>query len=175
MIKVLFVCLGNICRSPAAEVVFRSLVSRHGLAERIAAASAGTSGMQVGRAPDPRAQKVGMGRGYDLNGLRARRFEGADFGRFDHILAMDRENLADLRRICAPADRDRLDLFLVAGQHPTRRDVPDPYLMEGLPPFEAMFDLIEAGSVGLLRRLQQLHPGALGGEGSAGLTEAVER
>lgn len=157
MIKVLFVCLGNICRSPAAEGVFRALIRDHGLDGRIDVDSAATSDMQVGRPPDPRTQAVAERRGLDVSNLRARRIASADFDRFDHVIAMDRANLADLHAICPPSRSDRVRLFLEVARDPSRLEIPDPYLTSGLAPFETMFDLIETGSVGLLRWLQQAH------------------
>lgn len=171
MIKVLFVCLGNICRSPAAEVVFRSLIHRHELSGHIQVDSAGTSNMQVGRPPDPRVRRVARRRGYDLDGVRARQVVRADCDHFDYIFAMDRDNLEDLSRLCRPAEYDRIGLFLAAATHPTRREVPDPYLSDGLAAFESMFDLIEAGSTGVLRRLRDSHPLPLGGARSPAPTE----
>lgn len=161
MIKVLFVCLGNICRSPAAEAVLRALVREHGLADQIAVDSAGTSQMQVGKAPDPRAQTVGACRGLDLSALRARQIQRDECARHDYILVMDGANLDDVRALCPLAQPGRVHRFLEFVNHPAQLDVPDPYLTSGLEPFEAMFDLIETGCRGLLRRLISLHPDEL--------------
>lgn len=152
MIKVLFVCLGNICRSPAAEAVFRALVKRDGLAGRVAVDSAATADYQIGRPPDPRALAAGRRRGYDLAGQRARQVRREDFAAFDHVFAMDRENLADLLAICPPARADRVALFLGAGMADRGGDVPDPYLAADPAAFDAMFALIESGCESLLRR-----------------------
>lgn len=161
MIKVLFVCLGNICRSPAAEAVFRAMLARHGLDGRILVESAATSSMQIGRAPDPRAQAVGRRRGLDLAGLRARQVQPADFGRFDHILAMDRTNLEDLRAIRPQAATARISLFLQGAAGNGCADVADPYLDRDLAAFERMFDEIETGCEDLLTWLRREHPGVL--------------
>ena len=162
MIKVLFVCLGNICRSPEAEASFRALLARHGLDGRILVDSAATSSMQIGKAPDPRAQAVARQRGLDLAGLRARQVQQADFHSFDHILAMDRANLEDLRAIRPPAARARVGLFLEGAEGTGCGDVADPYLEHGLSAFEQMFDRIEAGCSGLLGWLGREHPELLG-------------
>jgi protein-tyrosine phosphatase len=157
LVSILFVCLGNICRSPAAEAVFRALADRRGVARLVTADSAGTHGYQVGRAPDARAQWEARRRGFDLSGLIARRAETEDFRRFDYVLAMDRHNLADLAAICPAAERRRLYRFLDFAPDPPCRDVADPYLGDS-GDFVRMFDLIELGSNALLdhlvRRLQ---------------------
>ncbi|HSO43214.1 MAG: low molecular weight protein-tyrosine-phosphatase [Rhodospirillales bacterium] len=158
MIKVLFVCLGNICRSPAAEAGFRALLTRHGLDGRILVDSAATSSMQIGKAPDPRTQAVAQRRGLDLADLRARQVQREDFFRFDHILAMDRANLEDLRAICPPGARARIGLFLEGAAGEGCGDVADPYLDRGLSAFERMFDQIETGCAGLLRWMEREHP-----------------
>lgn len=162
MIKILFVCLGNICRSPAAEAVFRTLVSREGLNGRILVDSAATGDWQVGRPPDDRVQAVARRRGLDLSKLRARQIAQGDFQNFDHVVAMDRANLEDLRAVCPPSRSDRLRLFLDAARSPSLQDVPDPYTRSGLAPFETMFDLIEAGGADLLEWLKERHPAELG-------------
>lgn len=161
MIKVLFVCLGNICRSPAAEASFRALLAREGLCDRVLVDSAATSGMQIGRPPDPRAQQVGRRRGLDLAGLRARQVRPEDFHRFDHILAMDRANLEDLEAIRPRDARASVVLLLDPGEGSGCSDVPDPYLERDLDAFERMFDQIEAASAALLARLRRRHPDQL--------------
>ena len=153
MIKVLFVCMGNICRSPTAEGVFRTLSERAGLGGRIDIDSAGTHGYHIGASPDPRTQKAAAMRGYDLSKLRARRVREADFLRFDHILAMDRDNLASLRQACPTEERHRLGLMLDFGNS-GERDVPDPYY-GGPEGFERVLDLIEDAAAGLVETLRE--------------------
>lgn len=125
--RVLFVCMGNICRSPLAEGICRALVARAGLDGAIEVDSAGTHGYHVGEAPDARAQRVAARRGYDLSRLRARQVVPEDFERFDRIFAMDRANLAALQRICPPARHDRLSLLLDCVPALAGGEVPDPY------------------------------------------------
>jgi protein-tyrosine phosphatase len=117
--------------------------------------------MQIGRAPDPRAQTVGRRRGLDLADLRARQVQQADFHRFDHILAMDRFNLEDLRAIVPAGARAQVGPFLVGAAGRGCADVPDPYLEPGIEAFERMFDQIEDGCVRLLERLRREHPDVL--------------
>lgn len=151
MIRVLFVCTGNICRSPTAEGVFRGLVAARGLGDRLAADSAGTHGYHVGEAPDPRACAVSRARGYPIDDLRARRVVAADFSRFDHVVGMDRGHREALLRL-APADAPaRISLLADHGALATM-DVPDPYYGDDAG-FEAAFDLIERGVVGLVTAL----------------------
>ncbi len=154
MVKVLFVCLGNICRSPTAEGLFRDLVRRHGLDDRIAIDSAGTGAWHVGSAPDKRAQAAALRRGIDISGLRARQARREDFERFDYVIAMDRENHRDLRHLCPPGREDRLHLFLDFAPDTGTRDVPDPYY-GGRQGFEHVHDLVERASAGLLDRIRQ--------------------
>ncbi len=157
MVKILFVCMGNICRSPTAEGVFRELAERAGLGRTIEIDSAGTHGYHIGAPPDPRAQKAAARRGYDLSRLRARRVKDADFLRFDHILAMDGDNLASLRQACPPEERLRLGLLLDHGRS-GERDVPDPYY-GGPEGFEHVLDLIEDAAAGLIDMLRQRYRG----------------
>jgi len=153
MIRILFVCLGNICRSPSAEGVMRDLVSRAGLAHKIEIDSAGTGAWHIGEPPDARAVKAAAARGLDLSGQRARQISAADFGAFDYILAMDRKNLEVLKRMRPRPQKKTaaLHLFLVnanTGQH----DVPDPYYGDAAD-FDIMLDLIEAAAHAFLLRL----------------------
>ncbi|MBV8033308.1 MAG: low molecular weight phosphotyrosine protein phosphatase [Betaproteobacteria bacterium] len=145
--RVLFVCTGNICRSPTAAGVFADLVRRAGLEDAIHVESAGTHDYHVGEAPDPRAQEHARRRGYDLSALRARRVRKADFAAFDVIVAMDRGHLEILEHNCPPQERGKLRL-LVKG-----RDVPDPYY-GGPEGFEHVLDLVEGGCLALLSELK---------------------
>ncbi len=153
-IGVLFVCLGNICRSPTAEGVFRGLADAAGLLERLRIDSAGVMDYHAGSPPDRRAQEHAARRGYDLSALRARRAVADDFDRFDFVLAMDRENHRDLLRICPPSRRDRLHLFLDFARDTTVREVPDPYY-GGADGFEQVLDLVENASRGLLEVVRE--------------------
>lgn len=152
--KILFVCLGNICRSPTAEVVFRTVAAREAPDIVLEIDSAGTAGYHVGELPDRRTRQAAARRGYDLSELRARVVEPQDFERFDLILAMDRENLRALERRSPPHTRDRLRLFLEFAPQTGISEVPDPYY-GGANGFEDVLDLIEAASRGLLEHLRQ--------------------
>jgi protein-tyrosine phosphatase len=150
---VLFVCTGNICRSPIAEGVFRTLVERERLSGRIAIDSAGTHGDQLGERPDPRALRAARLRGYDLSSQRARLFDLDDFWRFEWIVAMDSHNLRFLKSL-RPADhRGHLGLFLDFAPELGLRDVPDPYFGRA-EDFEHVLDLVERGAVPLLAVIQ---------------------
>ncbi len=153
-VKILFVCLGNICRSPTAEAVFRALAAREAPDLRLSIESAGTAGYHVGSAPDARAQEAARRRGYDMSGQRARMIEPRDFERFDLILAMDRSNWSELRRAAPHPVHQRVQLFLEYAPDAEVLEVPDPYY-GGPNGFEEVLDLIEAASRGLLRHLRE--------------------
>jgi protein-tyrosine phosphatase len=152
--RVLFVCLGNICRSPTAEAVFRHLLVREGEAGTVEVDSAGTHGYHTGEPPDPRAIEAAARRGIDMRALRARLVAAEDFARFDLVLAMDEQNFRRLRRLAPPEHQHRLRLFLEFAPALGRRDVPDPYY-GGPTGFEEVLDLVEAASAGLLAELRQ--------------------
>lgn len=152
MVRVLFVCMGNICRSPTAEGVVRGHLKTSELAGQVEIDSAGTHAYHVGEPPDLRAQKAAQGRGYDLSGLRARKVSAADFIRFDYILAMDRDNLSLLREACPPEHRHKLKLFLEYAANFDEDEVPDPYY-GGAAGFEHVLDLIEDAARGLVGSL----------------------
>jgi len=153
-VKILFVCLGNICRSPTAAGVVRTLAAREAPELSIEVDSAGTAAYHVGEPPDPRTRQAAARRGYDLSALRARIVEPADFERFDLIVAMDRENLRVLRQRAPPAAHERLRLLLEFAPEAGPEDVPDPYY-GGPNGFEEVLDLIEAAARGLLAHLRQ--------------------
>jgi len=150
--KVLFVCTGNICRSPTAEGVARGLAQKHGLDHLFEFDSAGTHGYHVGDPPDPRSIAVAARRGYDLAPLRARRVTEFDFIRFDRLLAMDRGHLESLRRSCPPPHRGKLGMFLDFGQGFDADEVPDPYYGDARG-FEHVLDLVEDAALSLIRTL----------------------
>jgi protein-tyrosine phosphatase len=151
--KVLFVCLGNICRSPTAEAVTRTIAEREAPQLALEVDSAGTAGYHIGDPPDPRTQAAAARRGYDLSKLRARIVEPADFARFELILAMDRNNLAVLERRRPVSARSELRLFLEYAPQLGTAEVPDPYY-GGANGFEDVLDLVEAASRGLLQHLR---------------------
>ena len=152
--KILFVCLGNICRSPTAEAVLRELAAREAPELTLEVDSAGTAEYHVGQPPDPRTRAAAARRGYDLSALRARTVESTDFERFDLILAMDRDNLKALRRRAPSHAHERLRLFLEFSPDAAPEDVPDPYY-GGPNGFEEVLDLVEAAARGLLKHLRQ--------------------
>lgn len=152
--NVLFVCTGNICRSPTAEGVFRALVEREKLSGRFHIDSAGTHDSQVGEQPDLRAMRAAQRRGYDLSTQRARLVGVDDFARFEWIFAMDSQNLRFLKSLRPSDHRAHLGLFLDFAPQLGLRDVPDPYF--GKPEdFERVLDLIERGAVPLLARIRE--------------------
>lgn len=153
--KVLFVCLGNICRSPTAEGVFQALLADSDLAGRMEVDSAGTGAWHAGESPDPRSTRVAAQRGYRLSGS-ARQVRPEDFARFDHIVAMDRSNLRRLRELApSPEAARRLSLLRDHGPSAGRgQDVPDPYY-GGPDGFDTVLDICEEGCRGLLERLRE--------------------
>ncbi|WP_290538155.1 low molecular weight protein-tyrosine-phosphatase [Alcanivorax sp.] len=153
-VSVLFVCLGNICRSPTAEAVFRERVIAAGLEEHILIDSAGTGDWHIGRAPDPRTREAAARRGYQMDSLRARQVGPQDFYEFDVVLAMDNANLADLQAM-QPADVTvTLGRFLDYSSETSVSEVPDPYY-GGEDGFDRVLDLIEGGADGLLDALRE--------------------
>ena len=152
-IRVLFVCLGNICRSPTAEAVFRVFVERSGMQNVIEIDSAGTTGYHVGEAPDGRATRAARSRGYDMAALRARQVGVEDFLTFDYILAMDSANHRELIGLCPEDLRHRVGFFLDYGDNNPGADVPDPYY-GGEGGFDHVLDLVEEAARGLLEELR---------------------
>lgn len=153
-IRVLFVCMGNICRSPTAQGVFEALVEREGLSDLIFIDSAGTHAFHVGEPPDERAREAAARRGVDLSPQRARRVAPEDFGAWDYILAMDEDNLSLLHGQCPDEHRDSVRLFLEFAPHMGEREVPDPYY-GGATGFERVLDLVESASQGLLEDIRR--------------------
>ena len=150
-ISILFVCMGNICRSPTAEGVFRHVVNEAGLEERITADSAGTHAYHVGEPPDRRAMAAAERRGVSLSDIRARRVSDSDFEDFDYVIAMDEENRLRLLEQAPEEHQGKVQLFLsfVEG---VETEVPDPYY-GGAAGFERVLDLVEEASRGLLKTL----------------------
>ena len=155
-IRVLFVCMGNICRSPTAEAVFRHYVENAGMTEQIGIDSAGTHDYHIGSAPDARTLRAAKQRGYDMSDLRGRQVEAGDFHRFDYVLAMDRANLANLKRIAPENCEIQAQLFLEYARHHAEREVPDPYY-GGEDGFERVLDMVEDAAEGLLQRIRERH------------------
>ncbi|MFZ2303156.1 MAG: low molecular weight protein-tyrosine-phosphatase [Gallionella sp.] len=155
-VAVIFICMGNICRSPTAEMVFRHYVENAGLAAQILIDSAGTHDYHIGSPPDFRAQQAALQRGYDMSGLRGRQVQESDFYRFDYVLAMDRANLGILQRIAPPASKAKVQLFLEHARHHAEREVPDPYY-GGADGFERVLDMVEDAAEGLLQHICRKH------------------
>lgn len=152
-VKVLFVCMGNICRSPTAEGVFRHIVREAGLEERIVADSAGTHAYHVGHPPDNRAQATAQIRGIDIGDLRARRVSDKDFEDYHYVLAMDSDNYEILIDLCPAEYRTRVRYFLDFATELNEKEVPDPYY-GGTKGFERVFDLVDNAARGLLADIQ---------------------
>jgi protein-tyrosine phosphatase len=155
--RVLFVCMGNICRSPTAEGVFRKLLADRAPELDVQIDSAGTHGYHTGAAPDPRACRAAERRGFDLKSLRARRVTEEDFAHFELVLAMDEQNREFLLEVCPPEYRSRIRLFLEFAPHLERREVPDPYY-GGSTGFEQVLDLVEEAAAGLIEHLRSTAP-----------------
>ncbi len=151
--RILFVCMGNICRSPTAEAVLRQLVRNEAPGVELTIASAGLGDWHVGEPPDRRSQAAALRRGFDMSRQRARHFVDEDFARFDLILAMDRENLQELQRRAPANTRERVRLFLDFADQAGADEVPDPYY-GGPAGFERVLDLTESGARGLLDYLR---------------------
>ena len=148
--SVLFVCMGNICRSPSAEAVFRQKMQAKGVALKID--SAGTLGAHAKQKPDHRAQKAGVARGYSFDGIKARKVTVQDFTDFDLILAMDYDNVEALKKVAPPAMQDKIRLMLDFATEHEEDQVPDPYY-GGARGFDYVLDLVEAASDGLLEKI----------------------
>ena len=155
-VSVLFVCLGNICRSPTAHGVFQHLVNQRGLNASVRVDSAGTGDWHIGCAPDERTAACALERGYDLRDLRARQVSAADFRDFDYILAMDEKNLRHLEQLRPDDFRGELDLFLRYAKGSQLREVPDPYYA-GADAFQEVLELVENASRHLLDTLVTRH------------------
>ena len=152
-VKVMFVCLGNICRSPTAHGVFQSLINNQGLQGHIYVESSGTASWHVGKPPDARATAFAAARDVDLSELRAQQVKASDFETFDYILAMDKQNLKDLQALKPHDYAGELDLFL-AFSPMDESEVPDPYY-GGDEGFNHVLDLVESASKGLLAHIKQ--------------------
>ncbi|MDE1956412.1 MAG: low molecular weight phosphotyrosine protein phosphatase [Betaproteobacteria bacterium] len=150
---VLFCCMGNICRSPSAEGLFRAEARRQGLDAQLQVDSAGTHGYHAGEPPDARAQRHALRRGVDLGALRARQVEAADFERFDLIVAMDQDNLQWLREACPAPQQHKLRLMMSFAPRAGTEEVPDPYY-GGAEGFERVLDLLDQACAGLLGHVQ---------------------
>ena len=155
MVKVLFVCMGNICRSPTAHGVFQALVNEQGLDDSIFVDSAGTHSYHIGSPPDPRSQSTARSRGLDISGLRARRFVSSDFTGFDYLLGMDQGNIADMHAIRPDDASARLQLMLEYSDRFEQIEVPDPYF--GDDGFDLVYDMVDDASRGLLAHIRDYH------------------
>ncbi len=153
--SVLFVCLGNICRSPTAEGVLRHLLGQLAPELRVEVDSAGTAGYHIGEPPDVRTRRAALRRGIDLSALRARQVVRGDFARFDFILAMDRSNLRELQALRPAGSRAAVRLFMEYAPELERPEVPDPYYGDA-DGFEEVLDLSAAASRGLIAALQKM-------------------
>ncbi|MEO5758163.1 MAG: low molecular weight protein-tyrosine-phosphatase [Mesorhizobium sp.] len=163
--SILFVCLGNICRSPLAEGVFRAVLAERVLDRGILLDSAGTGGWHAGSAPDPRSIAIAARHGVDISGQKARKVVADDFSRFDLILGMDRANVRDLMEIAPAAQRGRVQLFLECAEGKIR-DVPDPYY-DGAEAFTSVYRMVREASEALATRLEALVSLPVSGQASS--------
>ena len=158
--RILFVCMGNICRSPTAEGVFRKILREMKLEDQVDVASAGTHGYHIGEAPDQRTQRAAARRGYDLSSIRARKIAPQDFDYFDLVLAMDRNSLEALYLVCSSEQSDRLGLFMDYSKNFDDDEVPDPYYGLGQG-FDLVLDMVEDAINGLveivMKRSEVMH------------------
>jgi low molecular weight protein-tyrosine phosphatase len=152
--KILFVCMGNICRSPTAESVVRRAIREAGMDGSVQIDSAGTHGYHVGLPPDQRAQQAAASRGYDISTLRGRQVERADFEQFDLVLAMDQDNLRNLKRLCPARFQHKVRLLLSYSRKYPNLDVPDPYY-GGNRGFEDVLDMVEDAAKGLIKAIRE--------------------
>jgi protein-tyrosine phosphatase len=151
--KILFVCMGNICRSPSAEGVFRNMVKEHNLSQFFSIDSCGTHGYHTGQSPDSRSQYAAMRRGIDISQQTARTIEQNDFNRFDYILVMDNHNRSFLQSMADEVYLNKIHLFLEYAENCKLIEVPDPYF-GGEEGFEIVLDLLQQASIGLIKHLQ---------------------
>lgn len=152
--RVLLVCMGNICRSPTAEGVLRNYIKNNMLGDKIEVDSAGTHGYHVGEAPDSRTQRAASARGYNLSQLRARKVARQDLDYFDLILAMDKSNLDNLRRMASPEQQEKIKLFMDFARNFDDEEVPDPYYGLGHG-FDLVLDMVEDASQGLVEAIRK--------------------
>jgi len=155
-VNVLFVCMGNICRSPTAHGVFQKLVKEQSLHHLIGVDSAGTYALKAGNPPDPRARTAAARRGYDLSKIRARKVNNSDLSKFDYLLAMDKENKRDLLELCEEKEKTKVKLFLDFAENLKITEVPDPYY-GGPKGFEVVLDMAEEACRGLLEYIKARH------------------
>lgn len=151
--KILFVCMGNICRSPSAEAIFSDLVKNAGLQEYIEIDSAGTHAYHVGHSPDERSMAAALRRGIKMHHLRARQVEAADFGRYDRLIVMDQTNLKELRKRFPDQSHDNVSLMMSYAEQRSETEVPDPYY-GGEDGFELVLNLLNDAAEGLLNDIK---------------------
>lgn len=151
--RVLFVCMGNICRSPTAEGVLRQFIRLNNLGDKVEVDSAGTHGYHVGEAPDSRTQRAAAVRGYNLSQLRARKVARQDLDYFDLVLAMDKNNLDNLQRLASPEQQEKIKLFMDFSKNFDDNEVPDPYYGLGHG-FDLVLDMVEDAAQGLIEEIK---------------------